>query len=328
MIKVQKVRFILATSLSLLALAAVGILFAQIFPLRVYELKTDLEFWARGVQSVHWKEQGLQGYAVNRCAPVSKGADPRQVQGCSCIALIHGLGDEAKTWKNILLVSEEDWKKWGIMDQMKIFAFDLPGSGQSAQPTDPSEYQVRKLARRIQSVLSENCSHWLVVGNSMGGSIASWLALDWPQGVSRLLLLAPAGLKSMRSLHAVSLLTQPSVESLKEFQQRAYAHPSPVSDLAWQQILKQIQASHVSEMVQAQTSEDDLDSKLSQIKAPVMILWGKADQIIPLSFGFEFRDQMRGVIWREITDCGHLPQKECPLVVMKSIIDMIRFGAI
>ena len=326
MIKTQKVRFIQAVSFFFFILAAGWGLFALFFPLGLYHLKTYIQFKARGIQSVQW-EATLHGYSLDQCSSSSSG-QLSDVRGCSCVALIHGLGDEAMTWKNILLLSEQDWKKWGVTDQIKVFAFDLPGSGLSVAPSDPSEYQVRKVARKIQAVLSQNCSQWVVVGNSMGGWIASWLALDWPHGVSRLVLLSPAGIKSMRSLDTVSLLTRPTIESLKEFQRKAYANPSLVSDSVWKQVLAQAKESPIADMVQAQTSEDDLDGRLHDIKAPVMILWGKADQIIPLSLGMQFRDQLRGAIWREVSDCGHLPQKECPLVVIKSISDMIRFGAI
>ena len=321
MIKTQKMRFILGVSLFFLALVGALEGMARFYPLAFLQVKTQIEFKMRGVKQVSWTPQ-LKGYVLDQCSASQPGG------GCACVALLHGLGDHAMTWKEILLFPDQGWYRMGLRDRLKIFAFDLPGSGKTPIPTDSTEFQVRRQAQKIQEVLSQNCSQWIVVGNSLGGWIASWLALDWPKGVSRLILLAPAGIQAIRESETPQLLAHPSLETLKAFQKKAYAHPIALPEYVWKQVLTQMENSSIRDILNAQVPADDLDLRLHDIRAPVVILWGKEDQVIPLALGKQFREFLRGSIWREISDCGHLPQKECPAVVLQSIIDMIRFGAI
>lgn len=209
---------------------------------------------------------------------------------------------------------------------LKLLAVDLPGSGLTAAPKDLSEYRVRKEAEKLRSILASLCPQWVVVGNSMGGWVATWLALDWPEGIRRLMLLDSAGLKKGSEANQ-DLLVKPSLESMKEFQKRAYYRPRFIPDWEWRVVLERIKMSHVSQIWQAQTEEDYLDTRLPALRRPTLLAWGKEDQVIPLSVGQQMRELIPGVLWREFPECGHLPQKECPLPVIQGIIDIVHYGA-
>ncbi len=290
------------------------------FPLEWIEFSNRVDLWRAGVTEV-WLGGEFHAYMQDRCSQT----DLENEDQCSCIALIHGLGDNALTWKKLLTLPEEKWRKAGMMSPLRLAAIDLVGAGGTPAPSDPKEYQVRRQAKKLQLALASTCRRWILVGNSYGGWIASWLALDWPTGVKRLLLFNSAGIKQMREN---SFAPPTTLEGLKEFQRRAYFRPQEIPDFMWTAIFKRLKSSPILQIAQAQTEEDYLDLSLPTLRVPTLLSWGKADQVIPLALGYQLRALIPTAAWREVNECGHLPQKECPEFVIQSIIDMTNFGSI
>src|SRR5690242_9270289 len=65
------------------------------FPLEIAELSNRFELWKANVTEVQMG--GVHGYLSDSCPSKLSGAGG----GCTCVALIHGLGDNAMTWKKI-----------------------------------------------------------------------------------------------------------------------------------------------------------------------------------------------------------------------------------
>ncbi len=291
-------------------------------PLEWAEIRSQWDLKRAGVvRTLPVQGVGLEHYTRDTCkdAPVGQQAD------CACVALIHGLGDNALTWKKILLVPPPIWER-----PVKLVAWNLPGSGKSFPPKDPSGYRARELARALKADLAPQCRSWTVVGNSLGGQIAAWLALDWPEGVNKLMLVDSSGLRASTALHGDSRsdFTSGTVESLKEFQRRAYAKPREIPDHVWFKIATQMAASNSAQVLKAQTSEDLLDGKLQAIRRPTLVFWGRSDRVIEPDVGRAMRSQIPGALWREAPDCGHLPQKECAAELAESLRDLLKLGAV
>ena len=81
-------------------------------------------------------------------------------------------------------------------------------------------------------------------------------------------------------------------------------------------------------MIEAQTDEDYLDGKAASMHRPTLIFWGQADRLTPISHGQMLKSQIPGSVWMEAPECGHLPQKECPLELIKAIGKMVDFGSV
>jgi len=58
--------------------------------------------------------------------------------------------------------------------------------------------------------------------------------------------------------------------------------------------------------------DDTLDNRLHAINRPTLIVWGRDDKLIPLSFGERFHQEIANSQLRIIDNCGHMPQVECP----------------
>ena len=107
--------------------------------------------------------------------------------GPETLLLIHGLAANAGFWRyNIPALAQH----------YRVIAVDLPGFGRS-QKRQSYAYDMSFYAATLQRLLDELGIRTVVpVGHSMGGQIALTMALQSPDRVSRLVLLAPAGVES------------------------------------------------------------------------------------------------------------------------------------
>jgi pimeloyl-ACP methyl ester carboxylesterase len=290
-----------------------------VFPLELYEMGNRLSLKMAGVKT--FESAGMHGYEKNFCDP----ADP-EARGCTCVALIHGLGDDVFTWKKILTTKSTDWKK-----PVRIFAFDLDHMSHYSTGDAPEAYEVRNQAHEIAKALKPLCPNFMIVGNSMGGWTAAWMAIQNEVPIQRLILSGSAGLRES-SMLAMPLFQNLTLEKLKEFQRLAYFKPREIPDNVWPKVFEKLHDAHLEKIIDAQKPEDLLDASLSAKKAvihtPTMILWGEADHVLPMASGKQLQQVIPGSLWRQIPQCGHIPQKECTQPYLAALNDMLMYGSI
>src|SRR5947209_13602676 len=100
------------------------------------------------------------------------------------IILIHGIGNSAEVWSSLLLRLSKEYL---------VYAPDLPGFGKT--PVAPEGFTIATHVLYIRRFLAAlGYPQVTLVGNSLGGWIATRFAIDYPQRVKRLYLLNSAGL--------------------------------------------------------------------------------------------------------------------------------------
>ena len=105
--------------------------------------------------------------------------DSANIAARETIILVHGLQDEADTWRHLFQP---------LMQRYRVLALDLPGFGRS----DKAHRNYTPLFfadTLLQFMDALKIGHATLVGNSLGGMIAEWVALMHPARVSRLILL-------------------------------------------------------------------------------------------------------------------------------------------
>ena len=266
-----------------------------------------LALWRGGVKRV--AAGPLLAYEKDSCRP---GAP------CRCVALVHGLGDSAMTWDKTLLGLEGATPP---PEGTLLLAVDMPGTDGSSPAAD---YGIRAQARVLRTALEGRCPQWTVAGNSLGGWISAWLALDWPQGVRRLILVNAAGLTdaSGLALQAARTLAEPTVPALKEFNALAFVKARPIPERAWAPAAVAIRARPTRAIFAALKMSDALDFRLKDLRGETVIVWGQGDGVLPAGFAGRFREGIAGARLDLVAGCGHLPQRECPETVSRAL-----FGA-
>ncbi|UPT75070.1 MAG: alpha/beta hydrolase [Elusimicrobiota bacterium] len=295
---------VLAAAAALAVLAA-GVLWFLPFELHVGLLKAGLRLGGAAPVTAG----SLSAYERSTCVA---GAP------CRCVALVHGMGDTALTWNKLMLGGDgAPPPPAGV----RVLAVNMPGTDGSAPSAD---YGIRAQSRVLRAALEARCPRWTVAGNSLGGWMAGWLAVDWPQGVERLVLVNAAGLTdpTEQALATARLLAAPTIPEMKAFSARAYAVPKPVPERAWPAVIASIRSRPTAAILAALTLDDVLDARLKDVKAETVVVWGASDRVLPAGFAGRFAKGIRGAKLVEIAACGHLPQQECPGPVARAV-----FGA-
>lgn len=297
---------VLGAATALAAAAASSLLYAVLFPLHVHDLGVSVALRWAGVRAT--RSGPLSGLVRDTC---------RAGEPCRCAALVHGLGDTSATWRRIL-AGEADAP---VPPGWRLFAPDMPGTPPSPRPARRAGYAQPAQGQALRQALGALCPTWTVVGNSLGGWSASWLALEWPEGVERLILLSPAGLKdpSGASESTARTLAEPGVAVLKEFNKRVTHVERKIPDRAFAEMAALLKKRPVRANLEAIRDEHFLDGKLGALKAPVTILWGTSDRVIPPSQAEAFRRELPSAAITLIPACGHLPQMECPAPVRAAL---------
>lgn len=269
-------------------------------PLEVEEAVRTMRLRAAGGTRV--SDGTISALVVDSCRPQ---------EACRCVALIHGLGDSALTWDKLLRGGR------GYAPPPSgtfVFAPDLPGTDDSALPEGPEPWRVRTTARILRTALEKRCPRWTLVGNSLGGWISAWIALDWPEGVERLVLVNQGGVTDPtgKVMKTAAVLAHPTVEELVAFDARARATPRRVPGYIMKSVARRIASRHTADIVSAFREEDALDAYAKDIRAPTLILWGEADELIDISTARRLAKMVPGARLQLIAACGHLPQQECP----------------
>lgn len=236
------------------------------------------------------------------------------------LLLIHGLGTALVTWsRNIQPLADAGFT---------VLALDLPGHGDSDKPSRLS-YDPVAGARLIQQFLQTlGVARLSLVGNSAGGLIAGLFALDHPERVERLVLVASGGLGRRVSwfLRLVSvpllgeLLYQPQLQNGKDISKRVFYRLPPFLDEVLPEIYRvralpgarraTLQGIRSSVCLLGLRQHRYILPRLKELQVPLMTVWGREDRIIPASHAEAVREELPHSVVHVIPQCGHWPHME------------------
>jgi pimeloyl-ACP methyl ester carboxylesterase len=166
----------------------------------------------------------------------------------------------------------------------------------------------------------------ILVGHSMGGMIAAEMAAIAPNDVSRLVLIAPAGLWD--DDHPT-----PDIFALLPFELPTYLFHDPESGAKLMtsgmriddpEFLKTYLVRNARQMGMAgkllfPIPERGLSQRLYRIKARTVIVWGQSDRMIPPVYAAGFRSGISGSTVVEVPEAGHLVILEKPAAVAQAV---------
>jgi pimeloyl-ACP methyl ester carboxylesterase len=236
------------------------------------------------------------------------------------ILWIHGLSGR---WQNWLLNIPQ------FMKTHRCIALDLPGFGESELPA--GEISIREYGRIVDQLCVElgvDCP--TVVGNSMGGFIGAEVALSYPTRVAKLVLVSAAGL-SVEYLRREPLLALARLTTYVTAREAAHLdfvvrrprlrraalqavvrYPEKLSPALAYELASGTGKPGFLAALEALMSYSFRD-RLVQIEAPVLIVWGENDMIVPAGDAARF-ERLIGANARKVLfhDTGHVPMIERP----------------
>lgn len=196
------------------------------------------------------------------------------------VLLLHGLSD---SWHSFELVFEH------LPESIRVFALTQRGHGDSSRPE--AGYRFHDFAADVAAFMDAlHLEAAVVVGHSMGSSIAQRFAIDHPERTQGLVLvgsfasLANSPVAQELWDEVVSEMEDPVDPGfVREFQESTLAQPVPGAffETIVQESLKL--PAHVWKAVVADTLQDDFSGELDKIKAPNLLVWGDQDGMVPRS---------------------------------------------
>jgi pimeloyl-ACP methyl ester carboxylesterase len=117
--------------------------------------------------------------------------------------LLHGLGGSSLNWTDLM----------AALDDLDCFAPDLPGFGRSVPPDD-GDYSLDGHVRQVVSLIEYlDAGPVHLMGNSLGGAVATRIAATRPDLVASLVLISPAlpERRLRRTTVGVPLLAAPGI---------------------------------------------------------------------------------------------------------------------
>ncbi len=196
------------------------------------------------------------------------------------VVLLHGLSD---SWHSFELVLPH------LPESIRAFALTQRGHGGSSRPE--MGYRFHDFAADVAAFMDAlHLEAAVVVGHSMGSSIAQRFAIDYPERTQGLVLvgsfasLANSPLAQGLWEEVVSEMEDPvDPEFVREFQESTLAQPVPQEfmETVVQESLKL--PARVWRAVVGGTLQDDFSEELNKIKAPTLLVWGDQDGMVPRS---------------------------------------------
>jgi pimeloyl-ACP methyl ester carboxylesterase len=167
----------------------------------------------------------------------------------------------------------------------------------------------------------------ILVGHSMGGMIAAEMAAVAPHDVSRLGLIAPAGLWLDRfpipdffsmlpfQLAAVLFYDETMGALLMAGGGANFADPEWLKNY----LVRNARQLGTAGKILFPIPERGLAGRLYRIKAKTMIVWGESDKLIPLAYAERFRAGIAGAELVVIRAAGHMVPLEQTAQVMAAL---------
>ncbi|MFT6407453.1 MAG: pimeloyl-ACP methyl ester carboxylesterase [Arenicella sp.] len=235
----------------------------------------------------------------------------------TALVLIHGTSASLHTWEPLIE---------NLGDGYRFISLDLPGHGLTGENAD-SNYSRQAMVNSIWQVLDhleiESAS---LIGNSLGGAIAWASAIDRPEKVKALILLAPSGAPSetvsQSNIGFKILKTSIGQALMKKIMPRSIIKASLVQTVVAPEIVTEKMVDRYWELLRMQGNRQamiDLANtprdkhawkKLSSISAPTLVIWGEQDGVLPVTMKVTFDSEIENAKVQVLEDIGHLPMEE------------------
>ena len=211
----------------------------------------------------------------------------------------------------------------------RCIALDLPGFGTSPMPT--WDISIPAYGRVLHDFCERiGISTSAVIGNSMGGFIATEAAISAPGRFNRLVLVSAAGITwataRQQPTRMIARVAKAAAPVLFRFRMVGLVRPRARQlafrgifhypqrlrpELLYEQMEPALQSPALADAMRTLVGYDIRD-RLGEIEVPTLIVWGRNDRVVPVAAADGYRRRIPGSELVIFERTGHLPQLERP----------------
>jgi 4,5:9,10-diseco-3-hydroxy-5,9,17-trioxoandrosta-1(10),2-diene-4-oate hydrolase len=241
---------------------------------------------------------------------------------------LHGSGPGASGFSNFK-GNYPEFAKAGFRN----IVLDLPGFGRSDKPNDVNydlDFFVTALNGFIETLGLPKVT---LLGNSLGGAIALGQALDFPDTVERLILMAPGGVEERATYF--------DMEGIQRMVEVFARGPMGVEQMREVMTLQLFDSSVLPEEILAERAAvavtqpsnlfstmlvPNMTERLAELQCPVLGFWGTNDKFNPHEGMHKFLDNVPTARFIMLNRCGHWVQVEHLQLFNRSCLDFLKHG--
>lgn len=242
------------------------------------------------------------------------------------VLFLHGSGPGASGWSNF----RRNYPYFAD-NGFRAIVPDTLGFGYSSKPDmDYGLSFLSEALKRFTDVLG--ITQCAVIGNSHGGALAIQFALDNPERVKKLILMAPGGLEErevymqMDGIRAMlKAFFKPegiTRESMRHVFGLQLFDPNQITDDIVEERFQIAQTQ--PKRVLATLQVPNLSSQLAQLQCPVFGLWGTTDRFCPVSGAMTLGQNCKRSRVLLLSECGHWVMVEHPALFNRLGVDFLK----
>jgi pimeloyl-ACP methyl ester carboxylesterase len=235
------------------------------------------------------------------------------------VLFVHGL---AGCWRNWL----ENLPHFG--ERYRAIALDLPGFGESPMPD--WELSMPAYGRMLHDFLDALGIDRMaaLVGNSMGGFVATEAVIERPERFERLVLVSAAGISLAEAKGRRFKAAAQTIKAAAPYLADAAMLSRPLGRrLAFGWVMsrpEKLRPELLSEQLRPGLGSDglvgsmasmigyDTRKRLTEIEIPTLVVWGLNDHVVPLEAGLGYHRLIPRSRLEIFERTGHVPQIERP----------------
>lgn len=241
------------------------------------------------------------------------------------VVLIHGSGPGASGWSNF-----KQNLKCFTDNGYQCIVPDLIGYGYSSKPDFDYTLDMfcGTLVEALRAIGIQKCS---LVGNSMGGTMSMRMALDHPDLIERIVLMAPGGLHELDFyrqqpgiVRMLPVLTAPgglTRDALREVFKLMFYDSSLLND----QLIEErfTIAQKQNDAIYKRWFIPSLVDEIGRIEQPILGLWGMNDQFCPVDSAPILMKRVSNARMVLQTRCGHWFQVEHQALFERQVLEFL-----
>ena len=223
------------------------------------------------------------------------------------VLFVHGSGPGASGWSNFKgnypFLAEHGYR---------TIVPDTMGYGYSTKPEDGA-FSLDDVAAQYKALLDAlGVARATVVGNSQGGAIAITMALNYPDLVEKLVLMAPGGLEAretymemegIKAMIRVLYKEGISKETMRKVFTLQLHDESKITDEVIEERYQVAMTQHKDNIARIRVANQE--ERLSEIQCPVLCFWGANDKFCPSSGASKIATRCANSRTMLIASCGH-----------------------
>jgi pimeloyl-ACP methyl ester carboxylesterase len=196
----------------------------------------------------------------------------------------------------------------------RVIAFEVPGFGASA--VNDRSGSIEELAATMRkAVAGLGLPSITLLGNSFGGRLALWMAVQDPEQLVSLVLVAPAAILPERPAGQAGPPTDPAA---------LYAHPERIP--AWWPPVDPAVIAKQRDLVRRLSGSPrnpELEARMAELQVPTLVLFGTSDRVIPSAMGRHYRSLLPKCQLVLVYDAGHVVDVDRPEAFAAVVEDFV-----